>query len=57
MSSLCPSLYFFTKRVKREGKKKVKRKNRRNIHGNISACRIAMIMKFSTQSRHYNYLQ
>ena len=31
----------------------MKRKKRRNIHRNISACRIAMIMKFSTHSRYY----
>ena len=53
MSSLCISLHFFTKRNDREEKKSVKRKKRRNIHCNNSACRIAMIMKFSTRSRHY----
>ena len=50
MSSLCPSLHFFTKRNDKEEEKNVKR---RNIHRNISACRIAMIMKFSTHSCHY----
>ena len=31
----------------------MKRKKRRNIHRNISACRIAMIMKFSKHSWYY----
>ena len=56
MSSLCPSLHFFTKRNDREKKKRKEKKERRNIHRNILACKIAMIMKFSTHSRQYIYL-
>ena len=56
MSNLCPSLHFFTKRNDREKKKRKEKKKRRNIHRNISVCRVAMIMKFSTHSDHYIYL-
>ena len=47
MSSLCPSLHFSPKEMIEKKEKKYR---------NISACRIAMIMKFSTHSRHYIYL-
>ena len=53
MSSLYISLLFSPKEMIERENKNVKRKKRRNTHRNISACRIAMIMEFSTHSRYY----
>ena len=50
MDSLCTSLPFFTKRNDREGQEKRKEKKEKKYY---SACRIAIIMKFSTRFRLY----